>query len=571
MSDLLGRIDGLGETLSRCIFDFAGPLSQYLLGRGAWTSSFFVLHSQMEAVYADAYAMDWEGDLATLPGRGPSRERDRVSRSFEHIRTLGMYERYQAIVGGAVLSTCGFRDGYDTNGCRDDVPFDIPPNSLDDVGLRNCWDFAVTPFLDRPIALAHAAAYNGHAALLYKLGSDCGVDLARLRDAPDGKTLLFDHAASRGYLDVLKCLHAAGNKHCTTRAMDSAITNGNLEIVQWLHAARDEGCSPDGFDTAYQKWEDGPDRAAIFALLEAACGYGGFTDEALVIAARTGDVRFLKAVTDTNAEGVPVNALCRSVENLVKAMTEVARYGPMESMEVLHALLPIGAAGTEPMDAALLHCNRAAIRFLLTHRPSEGCSVRGFEDALDVFDMNEFLEPFMTAQPEIIPVIVECFASLGEEDAVMDLYEGDEIVRNPNVMAWAAHHGKLDWMRKLHEVYNESYTDAATDRAAGQGHFTIVQFLLEAGAKSDTLALLVAHDTTKHKCNLAIARALVGGEYTAAAEAIYEAAACTGDLYTEWGQYAHLVDPNRDDLRPAFSGWRDTECGGGYSSGDSDY
>ncbi|KDO34399.1 hypothetical protein SPRG_01535 [Saprolegnia parasitica CBS 223.65] len=604
MRDLLARIDGLDQVLSTRILDFAGPLSLYLLDRGIWANA-QSRHSNadIEAVYADAYAMDWPGDLATLPGGGPSRERDRSSRSFEHIRTLPMYERYQAAIGHSVTLVHGFRDGYDTNGRearRRNMSFDIQPSSLDDVGLRNCWDFAVTPFLDRPIALAHAAAYNGSAELLYALGDDYGVELARLRDAPDSKELLMDYAASRGYLDVLMCLHAAGNNHCTTHAMDDAIANGHLKVVAWLHLARDEGCSHHGFDVAYKQRTKQPNGAAILAFLEDARGYG-FTETSLIEAATVGDLRFLRAAVSVpcttrvmdaaagsdqldvlqflhrhRAEGCSeaalmggaaigslpvVTFLCthyHDASHLVKAMTEAARHGHLHIVQYLHGLVPVGTAGTKPMNAALRKDRVEIVHFLQAHRPSEGCTSRALEDAL--WNIDEDLYTFLVGvRPELLSqTTLEAAAGHGQEDIVWDHYARG--FRSHRAMAWAAQWGEFDWVRQHHEVFNEPCTDEATDRAAGQGFEEIASYLLANGAsftyqgiykaacnyKYATLALLVGRDETKHRCNLAIARALSAG-FVRAAQDIYNAAGFTGAL-AGWKRYASLINPATEDL-----------------------
>ncbi|EQC35319.1 hypothetical protein SDRG_07030 [Saprolegnia diclina VS20] len=604
MTDLLARIDGLDDVLSTRILDFAGPLSLYHLGRGIWASaSSSRSDAEIEAVYIDAYAMDWPGDLTSLPSGGPSRERDRVSGSFEHIRTLFMYERYQAAIGYAVTLDCGFRDGYDINGRearRRNLSFDIQPSSLDDVGLRNCWDFAVTPYLHRPIALAHAAAYGGHAALLYALGDDYGVDLARLRDAPDSNDLLMDHAAGRGYLNVLMCLTAAGNKHCTTRAMDDAIMNGHLKVVKWLHLARDEGCSRHGFDLAYKQRAKLPNGAAMLSFLEDARGYG-FPETSLIEAASCGDLRFLRAAlsvpctarvmdaaacsnqleavqflhrhrtegcseaafTSAAATGsLPVvTFLCvhyHDASHLVKAMTEAARHGHLHILQYLHGRVPVGTAGTKPMNAAIRKDHVEIVHFLQTHRPSEGCTSRALEDAL--WNIDDDLYTFLVGvRPELLSqTTLEAAAGHGQEDIVWDHYARG--FRSDRAMAWAAQWGEFDWVRKHHQVYNEPCTDEATDRAAGQGFNEITTYLLAAGAsftyqgiyraacnyKYKTLELLVARDETKHRCNLAIARAL-SAKYVRAAQDIYNAAGFTGDL-AAWKQYTALIDPAREDL-----------------------
>ncbi|EQC25135.1 hypothetical protein SDRG_16981 [Saprolegnia diclina VS20] len=570
MTDLLARIDGLDDPLCTLIFDFAGPLSLYLLGRGEWEGDFRHRDDVIEAVYADAYAMNWEGDLAMLPEGGPRRWRDRTSRSFESISTPEMYARYQALTHSPATCPFGFRNAYDddtpprhnTDDGEDDAAVDgdrdvltIPPDTLDEVGLRNCWGDAIVPFLDRPIALAHAAAYGGHATLLYALEKDYGVDLARLSKTPDGKTYLLDHAAGRGYIDVVMFLTRAGNKFCTTDAMDDAIAHGHYKTVWWLHCARDEGCSTAGLDKAYYNRRDSHAHAAILAFLVQERGIH-FSEKTFAMAAAVGDMRFLRAchangvacTTKTmdaaarngqlevleflhayRTEGCSDAALTYAAAlgdlptvqflrthypntgNLVNAMTTAARRGRLEVVAWLHALVPVGTAGSKLMDAAVRHGHLEVVTFLQAHRPSEGPSLRAFEAALCMMD--EALYFFlMESRPDLVtPATLDCVASYGRKKLIWDLYARG--VRSPNTMAWAAHWGKIKWMRKLHDVYHEAYTDAATDRAASQGHTDVIDFLLhEAGVDFTyqgiylaaynrewaALAHLVTRDVSKH-------------------------------------------------------------------------
>ncbi|KDO34401.1 hypothetical protein SPRG_01537 [Saprolegnia parasitica CBS 223.65] len=597
MTDLLARIDGLDEPLYTLILDFAGPLSLYLLRRGEWRGNFSHRDDDIEAVYADAYAMNWQGDLATLPEGGPRRWRDRTSRSFESISTPEMYERYRALTYCRATCPFGFRNAYDDDTpARDDDDdnddtgvLTIPPDTLDEVGLRNLWYDAVVLFLDRPIALAHAAAYGGHANLLFTLEQDYGVDLARLRSTPDGKKYLLDYAAGRGYLDVVMFLTRAGNPYCTTDAMDDAIANGHVKTVRWLHYARNEGCSTKGLDKAYYHRRTSHAHTAILDFLVQECGLVGFSEESFAIAAAYGDMRFLRAC---HANGVvcttkTMDAAARSgklevleflhayrkeccsdaaftraaaqgelstvqflhthypnVGNLVNAMTAAARRGRLEVVEWLHTLVPIGTAGSKPMDAAVRHGHLKVVQFLQSHRPSEGLSLRAFEAALCMMHEDLYLFLMGTRPDFATPATLDCVARHGRDELIWDLYARG--VRSPNTMAWAACWGRIEWMRKLHDVYDEAYTDAATDRAASRGHTDVVDFLLEEAGVDFTyqgiylaayydeaaaLAHLAALDTSKRR-----------------ARAILAAAGLDGDVWYIRDKYTSLIDPAREDL-----------------------
>ena len=59
-----------------------------------------------------------------------------------------------------------------------------------------------------------------------------------------------DLAATNGYLEIVKWLHANKKEGCTTDAMDWAADNNHLEIVKWLHLNRHEGCTTYAMDYA---------------------------------------------------------------------------------------------------------------------------------------------------------------------------------------------------------------------------------------------------------------------------------------------------------------------------------
>ncbi|KAF1332575.1 Ankyrin repeat, partial [Globisporangium splendens] len=63
-------------------------------------------------------------------------------------------------------------------------------------------------------------------------------------------TVVMDHAAAAGRLDIVRMLHEERQEGCTTNAIDEAAWGGHLDVIQFLHEHRTEGCTPQAMEWA---------------------------------------------------------------------------------------------------------------------------------------------------------------------------------------------------------------------------------------------------------------------------------------------------------------------------------
>ncbi|KDO20531.1 hypothetical protein SPRG_13229 [Saprolegnia parasitica CBS 223.65] len=452
------------------ILAFAGPLTQYL--NGALDAELHLYDTNRERtvarIWADAFSMDWRGHLERLPPTMYSNVMAYVSTNC-----WSLIDRNQYCNKNFALPTYA---GW---------TLDIELCDTDAAPMENVWLDVLAPFLDFPIALAHAAVIGGHLELLRYLIREKGIVVADFgyiheygRSGP-----AMDVAASYGHLEVLKLLHDRGAPLCTTAAMDKAAVNGHFHVVQWLQQHRTEGCSPNILDQVIMN---------------------GHKDIVLFLQ---------KHYIATFSPAV---------------FQAAATYNDVDLVQELHFVwhAPCTAA---VMDTAAAHSSVAIVEFLHRNR-TEGCTVRAMDSAAfrGAVDVVRFLHN--NRDEGCTTLALDAAARCGHLPVVQFLTEHRTEGGTVHAMDRAAHRGFEAVVRYLHKHRDEGCTTRAVDWAAAAGHLSIVRFLLKHRSEGGTfrgiywaawhehrdypaiVALLLQHDTTKAHAAAAVERALRIGD-----------------------------------------------------------
>ncbi|KAL2914008.1 hypothetical protein HK105_206451 [Polyrhizophydium stewartii] len=289
----------------------AGPLTQLLLG---WTPAATSTHDAgtrttrhlEHELWHDAFAGDWQGDLALLPATFATwlphtafraiRSRRMLARVADLARHPPDMLQYAAITNvwvdaidlrdpnaalfkaalcGAAWLAALLVDGQcplaDVAAAARAVPRPRGDGSFSEQALAREIDTCLLLHLDAGRAVVHLrsktravlkevhsveAAMHGHINVLAfilarhrRLTPPSTIGAVTSHSSVPWGTDVMDKAATCGHLRTVQWLHEAGAR-CTTRAMDSAASNGHLEVVEWLHNHRTEGATTDAMDLA---------------------------------------------------------------------------------------------------------------------------------------------------------------------------------------------------------------------------------------------------------------------------------------------------------------------------------
>ncbi|OQR84860.1 hypothetical protein THRCLA_10797 [Thraustotheca clavata] len=433
--------DVLDAALKDVILAFAGPLTQYLSAHQAPKSI-----EGERAVWNEAYSSDWPGDLASLPNIFGQRH----ANVHKMIHSKSMYARYQLLYG-PVLRKYPFLNEYeqfDPNN-RSSIDVSVPFVLIDEIVMHNCWLEELKTYLNKPIALAHAAAIGGHANLLGYLQTF--VDLAQLSYAPNFIAIM-DYVAGEGFLDVLEMLHDAGNTYCTVSAMDNAAVNGHLEVVKWLHENRTEGCTSDAFDGALLF---GHEDVLKYLQEHSTIGLSHAVVE--------------NAIATGNLHAIEVLHTLGTITFSTNAMDLAASHGHFDIVQYLHIRRSEGCT-KNAMDLAARHGHINIVKFLHEHR-TEGCTVA----AMNAAAFNNHLE-------------ILSYLHYHRREGCTTL-----------AMDRAAHRGHLKIVKFLHQYRKEGCTTRAIDWAASRGHLDVAQFLMTYRKEGFTYRAILWAATKNHR------------------------------------------------------------------------
>ncbi|KDO23344.1 hypothetical protein SPRG_11658 [Saprolegnia parasitica CBS 223.65] len=461
------------DDLHPTVFAYAGGLTQWLNGTLKLDGS--EDNDVASELWADAFRLDWPGDLATLPRAylGPQR--------FRLIRSKDMYKRVMQVLyhgeeiqGGLFTHDVVFYADASYAPYRDDS---VLVAEIMAAPMENVWLDKLASLLETPKALATAAALGGHTRLLEYLVREKGVNLAemvRLHRPVIG--FVMDMVAYYGHLETLRLLHEAGSTGCSVAAMDNAASNGFLDIVRWLHAHRVEGCSAAALNGAINNGH-----VEIVAFLRQHYPELDVSSDAMDEAAGSGRLDVVRYLHEQ------CHAPCTT-----KSLDAAAYHGYLDIVQYLHTHRHEGCT-TEAMDGAACNGYLEVIEFLDAYR-SEGCTTFAFDTA---------------ARNNHMAILQFLSASRTEGGTT-------------KAMDRAAHRGHFDVVRFLHDHRPEGCTTRAIDWAAAAGHLAIVEFLMENRREGftyrgmfwaardghlDVLAYLLAHDSAK-KAARAVQRAL---------------------------------------------------------------
>jgi hypothetical protein len=173
---------------------------------------------------------------------------------------------------------------------------------------------------------------------------------------------VLDHAARRGYLNIVKWLHFHTTYGCTTDAMDNAAAYGHLEVVIWLHKNRNEGCSVEGMNKA-ARWGEFEMVKWLHANRTEGC-----TTDAMDFAAANGDLKMVQWLHANRREGCSKNA-----------MDLAARNGHLHIIQWLHDNRTEGCT-TNAMDLAAENGHLKVLQWLHKNR-TEGCTPEAMNKA----------------------------------------------------------------------------------------------------------------------------------------------------------------------------------------------
>ncbi|OQR82608.1 hypothetical protein ACHHYP_15738 [Achlya hypogyna] len=389
------------EAVHDVVFAHSCPLTQFLNDRFDISS---LSTKAKVAIWEEAFRSDWPGNLALLPAVNLE------ASSYRLIRTRSMYARVQSGVPTSVVS------------------MDTPHLAA---ALENVWLDELAPLKLAPLALAHAAVFGGHVALLEDLVSHAGVDPTALGEIKQSyHPLAMDAAALAGHLHMVQWLHNAGSNEVSYQALEVSACLGHLEIVHWLMKHR--GYRPSAAVLSNILYSGHINVIDFFAR---DCGLQ-LPGDALSIAAQHGQLQLVHYLHEE--WGHP----CSS-----EAFEKAAIYGHLPVVQYLHAR-STESCTTDAMDGAACLGHLDTLRFLHEHR-TEGCTTFALDAAArnNRMDVLEFLHEHRTE---------------GGSTRAMDR---------------AAHRGHETVVRFLHEHRMEGCTTRAIDWAASAGHVSIVRFL----------------------------------------------------------------------------------------------
>ncbi|KAL2912990.1 hypothetical protein HK105_207557 [Polyrhizophydium stewartii] len=224
------RWDRLPRELQDAVIEAAGPLTQWTTGR-LDSETLAGRRGLGAAVWADAVASEWAGDLALLPWCGVPPD------AFWPLRSRPLFERIRTLGRGALAE--GLRHAAARNGWADGIGTSKP---------------------DKVAALAAAA---GALPLLQSVGRVDGrvaANAVRFGHVPvlqwihgRGESSLLpacaiDVAASCGRLEAVEWLHRTGVGGCSPQALLGALLGGHLAVADFLHTHRTEGCDAGAMD-----------------------------------------------------------------------------------------------------------------------------------------------------------------------------------------------------------------------------------------------------------------------------------------------------------------------------------
>ncbi|EQC28115.1 hypothetical protein SDRG_14206 [Saprolegnia diclina VS20] len=448
------------------ILAFAEPLTQYL--NGALDAELDFRAANREAtvarIWADAFRNDWPGQLERLPQWSCL---DKAT--YACIRSKAMYSNVMAYATSPNHWCIVGQHQYCNTNCA--LPAhpswtpDIELSEADAAPMENLWLDVLAPFLECPIALAHAAIIGGHLQLLrYLIGEKSVVvaDFGYIHEYGCSRPAM-DIAAEYGHLEVLKLLHDGGALLCTTAAMDKAALNGHFHVVQDIVRFLQKHCnasfSPDVFEMA-AAYNDLDLIQELHYVWHAPC-----TTAALDAAAAHSSVTIVDFLHRNRTEG------CTAL-----AMDSAAFRGALDVVRYLHEHRDEGCT-TLALDAAARCGHLPVVQFLTEHR-TEGGTVHAMDRA------------------------AHRAAHRGFDAVVRYLHEHRDEGCTTRAVDWAAAAGHLSIVRFLLEHRSEGGTYRGIYWAAARRDRDYPAIL----------ALLLLHDTTKMHSAAAVEHALRIGD-----------------------------------------------------------
>ncbi|KAL2919053.1 hypothetical protein HK105_201323 [Polyrhizophydium stewartii] len=354
--------DRLPLELHLQIVEAAGLLTQLTFGLIRDVEALRI--EQQIALWREALALNWQGNLAQLPKRQLFRLPAHVywvvsSRTtFERLRRLGGHS-------AELLWHIPARNRWD------DLTRTIPLHELCSIaaasGALSLLRHLIASSSSAILGTQHllAAVRGGHLEIV-KLFHDVS------REAPDNhrhnaldcawSPVIMEEAASYGHIDIVEWMSANRREGCTSDAMDGAAANGHLRMVRWLHSNRSEGFTTQAMDGAAANGH-----VEVVAFLHEH-RVEGCTRDAMDMAARGGHLEVVQYLHANRTEG------CTH-----RAMDWAAGRGHLATVAWLHENRSEGCT-TEAMDAAALWGHVHVLEWLHTHR-NEGCSKRAIVHA----------------------------------------------------------------------------------------------------------------------------------------------------------------------------------------------
>ncbi|KAI8924850.1 hypothetical protein BC831DRAFT_292111 [Entophlyctis helioformis] len=328
------------------IFGFVGPLTQFLCGRLGHPS--LLSMGTKRAIYADAFDLNWRGDLRLLPNASLDTAdvlristRDMYGRVWTRFRHMSVRER------------------------------------LVQAPMRHMWLECVPPDWRR-VGLAVLALRGGHLEYLKHLLRCRVVSVPQLDECcvewckKPARLSAVDYAASHGRLEIVQFLVSTGKASMTARTMDIAAESGSLDLVKWLHANSGAGCTTDAMNGA-----------AIYGHLHIvqwlhANRHEGCTTRAMDIAAMQGHLHVVQFLHANRPEGCTVGAVDLAARNghthvvawlLQNRLEGCSLYGVAEARtdKIAHVLVAGMSPGRrqEILNEAVFTNNRVALDRLL--------------------------------------------------------------------------------------------------------------------------------------------------------------------------------------------------------------
>ncbi|OQR86340.1 hypothetical protein ACHHYP_10648 [Achlya hypogyna] len=395
----------LCERVHDVVFAYLGPLTQLLNG------------------WQEAFRRDWPGDLALLPSVNLD------TSSYRLIRSRSMYARV----------CCGLS--------TDAAGVDAPHLAA---AVENVWLDELTPQLLDPPALARAAVFGGHVALLEHLVMSAGIDPTALGELNESYSrLAMDAVALAGHLHMLQWLHRAGSNETV---LDWA-------ICTWLVAHLGFRPSPYAMNIALRA---GHINIVDYFLRDCGVDLPGSALELAAISGNLALVRCLHEEWGHNCTGA--------------ALESAAIYGHLPVVEYLHQRT-IEPCTTNAMDGAACKGHLDTLRFLHEHR-TEGCTPFALDSAFrnNHMDIVVFLHQHRTEGGTT--KAIDSAARRGHEAIVRFLHEHRSEGCTTRAVDWAASNGRLSIVQYLTTHRPAGFTFRAFFWAAANGHFDILACLL---------------------------------------------------------------------------------------------